>query len=214
METLRRLSRGGSDDGGGLIGSSKGKVQFALTVTGATGPVCGNEDQTFGTELAGSSLKLALGKGLLEPFLQKMMTDLKISVACTKVVVNDQNLEIHELTRPISHFVIDGDLTRIALTVLAVDEVERRRLDIQQKLERASSSGRLQVSPGAPGGLKLSQLASFSAASPRTSGSSPKTPTTPGGHSPFSKTKSTKGVPIIGTLDMFAFDAINEGLRT
>jgi len=88
----------------GLV-SSMGAQSFELTIAG-------DQDLAIGCQLSGGALKQPIAQALLEPFLQKMMEDLNIQVACTHIQINGEDQTNSDLLRPVSEFCVPGDACR------------------------------------------------------------------------------------------------------
>ena len=139
LSTLKRMTTG-SKGGDGMLSSHTPEAQdFEFRISG-------DEDHVFGCTLPAKCLKEQLGSMLLEPFLQKMMTDLKIKVACTRCEVNGACLSFSDLERPINDFCTPGEKTPVNLTVYEVSKVEAARLR-----KAGSPSERVKVGIGSEG---------------------------------------------------------------
>ena len=176
----------------GLV-SSMGAQSFELTIAG-------DQDLAIGCQLSGGALKQPIAQALLEPFLQKMMEDLNIQVACTQIQINGEDQTNSDLLRPISEFCVPGDACQIKLWVHALDKIAAARAAQQ----RSPSGGRAKVGFGTDPSLVGENYDAVGA-------SKPKQPS-PG--SPFSA-----GSPVLGKVgsfkkgqamsySMFALDAI------
>ena len=177
----------------GLV-SSMGAQSFELTIAG-------DQDLAIGCQLSGGALKQPIAQALLEPFLQKMMEDLNIQVACTQVQINGEDQTNSDLLRPVSEFCVPGDACQIKLWVHALDKIAAARAAQQ----RSPSGGRAKVGFGTEPSLVGENYDAVGA-------SKPKRPSSPG--SPFSA-----GSPVLGKVgsfkkgqamsySMFALDAI------
>ena len=114
----------------GLV-SSKGAQSFEFSIAG-------DQDLAIGCQLSGGALKQPIAPGLLEPFLQKMMEDLKIQVVCTQIQINGEDQTDSDLLRPISEFCVPGDACQIKLWVHALDKIVAARPGLYG-LQRAPS---------------------------------------------------------------------------
>ena len=173
----------------GLV-SSMGAQSFEFTIAG-------DQDLAIGCQLSGGALKQPIAQGLLEPFLQKIMDDLKIQVACTHIQINGVDQTNSDLLRPISEFCVPGDACQIKLWVHALDKVAAARA----AQLRSPSGGRAKVGFGTEPSLVGENYDAVGASKPK--------PCSPG--SPVSPVLGKVGSYKKGqamSYSMFALDAI------
>ena len=173
----------------GLV-SSMGAQSFEFTIAG-------DQDLAIGCQLSGGALKQPIAQGLLEPFLQKIMDDLKIQVACTHIQINGVDQTNSDLLRPISEFCVPGDACQIKLWVHALDKVAAARA----AQLRSPSGGRAKVGFGTEPSLVGENYDAVGASKPKPR--SPGSPVSPvlGKVGSFKKGQAM-------SYSMFALDAI------
>ena len=136
---MKTLSRSGSK----LLGGRSEKTVFEIYVTS-------DQANGFRTEIAASMLKESLHDNLLVPFIQQVKHQKGTQIACSYVDVNGTVMRnVAELQRPLKDFVVQGEATRVTITLVHITCLQKAGLMWRMAYSRGHTcAGSIALYPG------------------------------------------------------------------